>query len=224
MSYDLRTKNRVANLRKTGDSINTIVRKTGIAKSTISLWVRDIILPESIRFTLEEAQLKGREKGRVANKKRRAFEGTERANEAKKNILKTLQPATPRFWRLIASLLYWCEGEKTNFSTLRFTNSDPELVQSFLTALRSGFPLDEKKFRVLMHLHSYHEEQKQKNFWSKLTRIPKNQFNKTFHKPHSGLQIHPGYEGCISIRYHDAKVAKTIAAIYHAFANETKGE
>ncbi|MFA5946618.1 MAG: hypothetical protein WC813_01200 [Patescibacteria group bacterium] len=224
MAYDKKIKNLVSTLRKKGDSIGTIAHKTGLAKSTVSLWVRKIVLPKSIRLTLEQAQLSGREKGRAASKARRTFEQRTREVAAKKDVNRILKSASANFWRLTTALLYWCEGEKTNFSTLRFTNSDPELIVSFLKAMRSGFELDERKFRVLMHLHSYHNEKTQKLFWSQLTNIPQGQFNKSFHKPHSGLQIHPDYEGCISIRYHDAKVAKTIAAIYHAFANETKGE
>jgi hypothetical protein len=224
MAYAKKIKEQVTALRKKGNSINAITRKTGVAKSTVSLWIRDVQLPIHLRLSLEDAQLKGREKGQAANKIRRVHEDNLRKSSAELSIKKLLKSQSSDFWKLVTALLYWCEGEKTSFSTLRFSNSDPELIKSFLTALRKGFEIDERKFRILMHLHSYHNERQSKQFWSKQTGIPIEQFTKTYHKPHTGAQTHPGYKGCISLRYNDAKVAKTIAAIYHAFANETVGE
>ena len=69
---------------------------------------------------------------------------------------------------LLCSMIYESEGGKSNFGVLEFTNSDPDLVKIFLSFLRKSFTLDENKFRVVMHLHSYHNEVKEKNFGQKL--------------------------------------------------------
>lgn len=70
-----------------------------------------------------------------------------------------------------------------------------------------------------MHLHQYHDEIKQKSFWQNITKIPINQFNRTYWKPHTGKNSRPDYPGCLAVTYLDAKVAKQIAAIYNTFGN-----
>lgn len=73
--------------------------------------------------------------------------------------------------KLFCTLLWWCEGNKDN-AMIRFTNSDPTLIANFLATLRSGFDIKEEKLRVLMYLHTYHDNEKQKQFWSRITYIP----------------------------------------------------
>ncbi|HCC83232.1 TPA: hypothetical protein DEP96_00085 [Candidatus Uhrbacteria bacterium] len=133
-------------------------------------------------------------------------------------------PKTKNFWRLVAALLYWCEGGKQSLSSgINFSNSDPELMKTFLSALRKGFTLDESKFRVLMHLHEYHDETKQQTFWSRVTNIPVAQFQKTYKKPHTGKRKHLNYEGCASLRYYNAGIVKNLIIIYSQFAKHSEG-
>ena len=81
---------------------------------------------------------------------------------------------------LFCALIYQCEGSKDIRDSITFTNSDPNLIKTFLFLLRKSFDLDEKKLKILMHLHKYHNEKIQKSFWSKITRVPEEQFNKTY--------------------------------------------
>jgi hypothetical protein len=113
---------------------------------------------------------------------------------------------------LIASLAYECEGGKSNFGVVEFTNSDPTLVRVFLCALRKSFKLDELKFRVVMHLHSYHNEASEKRFWSDITGIPKTQFTKTFQKQETGINKKTSYRGCVQIKYFDVNIKRTLLA------------
>ena len=114
--------------------------------------------------------------------------------------------------------MYWCEGTKTkNDKEFTFTNSDPLLVKGFLALLRKAVPLEERKFRIKMQLHDYHDEKRQKCFWSEVTRIPETQFQKTFCKSHTSKAIKVGYPGCIQFRYHDVTVSRKICATARAF-------
>lgn len=67
--------------------------------------------------------------------------------------------------KMICALLYLCEGEK-NSSVLRFVNSDPKMIKTFLLFFRKAYNIDESKFRACLHLHSYHNQTKQKYFGS----------------------------------------------------------
>ncbi|MGI9027461.1 MAG: hypothetical protein ACR2FM_01295 [Candidatus Saccharimonadales bacterium] len=122
--------------------------------------------------------------------------------------------------KLICALLFWCEGGKEVKSGMYFINSDPAMICMFLKLFRSSFDLDDRKFRIMLHIHSYHNEAQQILYWSNLTQIPANQFYKPFHKPHTGKNKKPGYQGCISVRYLNAHVAKQLKMTYVLFADK----
>ncbi len=94
---------------------------------------------------------------------------------------------------------------------------DPSLIALFLDLLRKGFKINESKLRILMHLHNYHDEVIQKEFWSIVTNIPFAQFHQSYWKPNTGKRKHAHYPGCIALSYYDAKIAKELKAIYNAF-------
>lgn len=125
-------------------------------------------------------------------------------------------PETKELFKLYCALLWWCEGNK-QLSYVRFTSSDPTLIANYLLVLRKGFTIDESKLRVLIHLHAYHDEKKQKSFWDEITKIPLSQFHKSYQKTNTGIRTHNNYQGCIAVSYYDAKIAKELEAIYNAF-------
>ncbi len=87
--------------------------------------------------------------------------------------------------------------------------------------LRSGFDIDEKKFSVCVHLHYYHDEEKQLNFWSKTARISRDHFMRPYRKPHTGVNKKEGYEGCVRINYYDISLRRKIIAIADQFIKNT---
>ncbi len=222
MSYTPQIKNKAIQLRRRGLSILVIADKLQIAKSTISLWVRDVPLPPELRDKLQQNFIDGRAKGSAIGKAKRAIVQENVTIATSLDI--TQLPKTKSFSRLVAALLYWCEGGKQNLSSgINFSNSDPALMKTFITALRQGFNLDESKFRVLLHLHEYHDEGKQQAFWSEVTGIPISQFQKTYLKPHTGKRKHLNYEGCASLRYYNAGIVKNLIILYSQFAKHSEG-
>lgn len=214
MAYPIQIKEKAVTLRKKGCSYNEINRKLRISKGTLSKWLSEIHLSKKARMILENKQIKG---SMIAgeNKKRKTKlliqeylkEGNKTVNHANFNN-DTLQ--------VICALLYWCEGIKRS-STLMFTNSDPELVRTFLRLLRKTLDIDETKFRVCVHLHSYHNASKEQKFWSDITNIPLNQFTKPYQKKHGGKRVRKGYNGCASIRYHDVVLHRKLLTTSEAF-------
>ena len=217
MSYSTNIKTSAQKMRKNGVSIIQISKKLSIAKSTISAWTKSIELPLELRKYLTENSIQGREKGLQIMKAKRELEKSNMDKEAQ-ILLKSINFKDEKLAKLIAALVFWCEGGKRTLSCLYFTNSDSKLIKLFLKCLRLGFKIDEKKFRCLMHLHNYHNEKTQLEYWSKATGIPKNQFTKTFLKKHTEIRKRKNYQGCLSVRYYNARVARTLDAIYHAIA------
>ena len=218
MRLPIETKEAAIKLRKQGYSIKEISQKFNISKSTSSLWVRNVSLNKKAQKRLENRKLVGYYRAGItwANKRKerekmeliKARKALEGINFRKSDL------------KLHCALLYWCEGTKGEKETVQFVNADPSLIQLFLFLFRKSFLLDEKKFRVALHLHDYHNEKKQKKFWAKLTKIPENQFYKIYWKPHTKKRIKEGYPGCARVIYHDLSIARELKAFYREFVNK----
>ena len=214
----LEIKEKALSLRFKGYSVKEIADKLDIAKSTSSLWVRNVKLNKKAKQRLKQRRLLKYYKGSLKWREKRNKE-EERYKSISLNTLKEIKKDSNHI-KLYCALLYWCEGGKNWKESIRFVNSDPVLVSTFLNLFRRAFKIDEKKFRVLMHLHEYHNEKTQKNFWSNLTKIPADQFNKTFHKSHTKKRIRDNYPGCVAIYYYDCAIARELRAVYKVFSEQ----
>lgn len=207
-------------LRAKGYSIKELHKMMGVSKDTISRWVKGIVLSDEAQARINQNYTNGQ----LASMK------TIREKTHKKDLISidfakgvvSKADTTKPNQSVLCSMLYFCEGNKSVKSLVSFTNSDPSLIATFLYLFRNSFSLDESKFRVLMHLHPYHDEKTQMSFWSKITGIPKNQFNKTYQKPTKGQYKKEGYQGCIKIRYNDVSVARNLHAIAKMFMERYK--
>jgi len=213
-------KTEAISLRKAGHSLKKISKKLHVSKSTASLWLKNIEISPEARIKIDSAYRKGTLLGLAAIQKRWSAirESSEKEAERKaKKVLDSLALDTS-YCKLSCALIFWCEGTK-NGSEVRFTNSDPSLIQTFLSLLRKGFDIKEERLRALVHVHEYHDEEVQKNFWSRVTEIPLNQFNRSYHKPNTGKIIREGYQGCLSIRYADGgKTLHELKSLYKQFS------
>lgn len=220
MGFVLKPSNKTEALemRKQGNSLREISLQLGIAKSTASLWVRDIPISDSGYNRL-------REKTKVALAKAHKTiterNDKERSVFAKTNykLVNKILPLDENTAKLFVALLYWCEGTKCADNLLKFTNSDPNLVRVFLACLRRGFNIKEERLRCIIHLHEYHNIAQQTKFWSKTTNIPHKQFNRPYLKPNSGRNIRSGYPGCIAISYCDKIVAREVFSLIKILGN-----
>lgn len=199
-------------LRKRGYSLKEISKRLNISQSTASIWLRDLKLPLSALKKLSKKTVNGRKLASAARRNETQTALTNAANLAQ--ITKRQAKYDIADLKIMCAMIYWCEGSKTiNDSALVFTNSDPDLMAFFLMILRKTFEIDEDKFRVLVHLHHYHDQDKQLRFWSKVTNIQRSQFLKPYKKGSTGKYKKMNYEGCVSLRYHDVKIAREIQAL-----------
>ncbi len=215
--FPLENKEKALRLRSRGYSVKEIADKLQIAKSTSSFWVRNIRLNKKAQQRLTKKRLISYYKTSLRWQKKRAKEERQYKSIALKTLNRIKKDSNHA--KIYCTLLYWCEGEKRS-SEVRFINSDPVLIKTFLFLFRKSFTVDEKKFRALIHLHEYHNEKRQREFWSKTTGISQNLFQRSYHKPHTKKRIREGYQGCISVKYYDAKVAKEMRALYKVFSEK----
>lgn len=206
-------------LRKRGLSFTEIHTRLGISKSTAWNWGLGLVkLSHVAKSRLIKRKLIGQNNSLSARRRRYAqmrLQAIKRAQQTLRGLVITSDAA-----RLICAILYWCEGSKEK-NAIRFANSDSVLVATFMYLFRKGFKPDERKIRASLHLHAYHNDRKQKLFWSRITRIPLTNFKRSYIKFHTGKRKHLDYRGCISIRYYDTVLASEIRELYSNFGNKT---
>jgi len=213
----VKEKQKAVLLRKQGYSFKEIARKLDVSKSTASIWLRDIKLDEKAK-----KRLLGRAKKGImtmARRKRNKVE-KERLKFLKQGLIKVkkLSNISCDQAKIFLALIYWCEGTKTADNTLKFANSDPTLIKFFMDMFYKGFNINSKKIKALIHLHDYHNEAHQINFWSKVTKIPPNQFYKSYRKFNTGKRTRLNYPGCITINYYDKLISREVFGLIKAIS------
>ena len=203
-------------LRRLGHSLNEICKILHISKSSASLWVRNVDLTDSARRRIESKRKEARERAASTNR----YKVDKKFIEAQTYGQTVLEKALMNddALRTLCAIMYWCEGTKIRRSQIMsFANSDPGLMRSFLDLLRNGFPIEESKLRLTIHVHEYHDQEAQLRFWSKLTKIPLSQCHRPYLKPHTAIRKRDGYQGCASVRYLDVDFGRRLEGIAKAF-------
>lgn len=218
--YDIKLKNKVRIWRQRGKTYSEIRRAFRIPKSTLSYWlskdfahlytterrlehlkrIRPIAL-EAIRSRIEKEKIELRDRTQ---------------EEIKKYPLQNIG-----LQKSMLAMLYWAEGtKKINF---KFTNTDPDLMRIFIRLLRNCYSLEEKRFRVGLHIHHYHQVKTVKNFWSQLLNIPLNQFHKVYLKKRGKKRFRKNFMGICFLYYLDSSIRKElmeIASALHLWYNK----
>src|SRR3989344_5662131 len=110
-------------LRKRGLSYGEIKKQIDVAKSSLSLWLKNIELKPEHKARLYSKHIQFLNLGIKSQKERRAKEVDEIIKKAGEEF--TL-PLTQDADRLMGAALYWAEGSKTGLCEV--TNSDPRLI------------------------------------------------------------------------------------------------
>ena len=199
---DLRAKAR--ELRGQGLDYEEIAAALGVAKSSVSLWVRDLPIPA--RLSYAECRK------RSAEGARRYWETERPAREARHAAAREAAAAeigelTDREILIAGAIAYWCEGAKSKphqpSARVAFMNSDPSLIQFFMRFLdATGTPRTDLAFRVFIHENA--DVESAQRFWMErhpgvtrghfLTPALKRHNPKTVRK-----NVGENYHGCLRI-------------------------
>jgi hypothetical protein len=175
----VRLQDEARNLRSQGKSIKNIQQQLGVSKSSISLWVRDVILTQEQINTLYLNKKTGGFRGCLiaADHKRskRLVETQAALEQGKKEVGKLL--GRERF--LVGIALYFAEGNKKG-KNVAFTNSDDRAIKFMVLWFREFCKVEEAKFRVSLYIHNDLNEGKAKLYWSSLLNIPLTHFTKSY--------------------------------------------
>lgn len=183
-------------LRKKGTSYGEIGKRLGVAKSTLSYWLKGVSIAEHHRKRLYTNRLKNMVFGSKSVKEKRMREIEAIVAAAKKETVSSFSLETRR---LFGAALYWAEGSKDG--ALQITNSDPMLILFMTRWFREIFGISPKSLRAWLNIYSHQNETELVRFWSSLCGIPVFRFGKSFVKPSSkGVKKNTLYYGTIKIR------------------------
>lgn len=201
-------------LRKQGHSFREISEILGISKSTASLWLRNVKMSLAGKARLKQISDDGREKGKKTTRGKRIAAWQVMAKKTI-DFKKSLVDYNINRCKIILAMLYWGEGAKTT-KRLDFINSDPTMIKTYLFLLRKSFTINEDKLKATLHLHEYHNQQAMIDFWSKITKISKQNFH-IYRKENTGKRKKEGYQGCLSLRYCNVNIFNEVMLIIDRF-------
>jgi hypothetical protein len=152
-------------LRHEGRSIKEIAALIDVSQSSVSLWVRDVVLHPS---QLDALAVRAQE--RRVRSRSRTWRGR-RMNAQQDGRL-----TARRGEALHASgcMLFWAEGSRHR-NAAKFSNSDPAMMAFFMRFLRAYFEIDEARCRVWCNLHADHMERQRavEDFWLATLNLPR---------------------------------------------------
>ncbi|MBI3888282.1 hypothetical protein HY311_00625 [Candidatus Nomurabacteria bacterium] len=170
-------------LRKKGYSMNQIVEKTSFTKSSVSLWVRDIVLTKAQKKKISK---RGRSMASVEKRRiNRLFNENEKRQIIIDNAKKDFTKISLDELKIIGIILYLGEGGKTSRGMVRLANSDPAVIKIMMRFFREICGVLDNKFRASIHTFAHADIEKTEKYWSEISRIPRKQFFKTYIKPSS---------------------------------------
>lgn len=207
--------------RRDGWSISRIATELRVSKSSVSLWVKSVTLSADQQRTLTENSRRsagfyvalGQSKRVVGNRNRLQYQGIgrQRAQESGFDLY------------LAGCMLYWGEGSKYRGS-LRFTNSDPDMIRLFMKFLRLCFPIEDTRITVAInaHLNNGLTQKEIEEFWLGVTALDRSQLRKGIYGKHSSaskkLRRNLLY-GTVCVSVHDTKVVQTVYGSINEYAS-----
>jgi hypothetical protein len=219
--YPAEIKQNVRNLRSKGWSLGEINRKIQVPKNTISGWVKDIILTEKQKERIRQKIIASGKIGRPLAVKinRETVEKWKEGIREKVKHFEKLPLRNLEIGKLVCGVLYLCEGAKyPSTRGLIFVNSDPNVIAFFLASLRKYYRIEESKLRFDINYRYDQDYKKLRDFWSKITKIPKTKFLRK--KPDMRTKGKPtlkkGYYGVGRLIYYDTSLQFELQSIGEA--------
>jgi transcriptional regulator with XRE-family HTH domain len=196
-------------LRARGWSVREIERELGVARSSVSTWVRDVTLtPEQRQRLIAREGL-----GPVIAAERRAAAARALRREHQEQGRRLARERGASF--AAGCMLYWAEGGKGR-NTVKLTNSDPDLVAAFLAFLREHFDVPNERVNIRCNLFADHlaAQQEIERFWlarlalgpESLRRSIVNTYSKYSQKKRRGKLPY----GTLTLCVHSTRIVQTI--------------
>jgi transposase len=199
--------NRARELRAEGWTMPEIAAELGVARSSVSLWVRDV------PYTPRRPPRSGYER-RAPNRLQRAKQ--EEIDRLLAEGRERVGALSERDLLIAGTALYAGEGLKTG-GVVGMANTDPRALSLFTAWLRHFFPINESRLRVWLYLHEGLDLAAAQAYWSALLDIPLAQFGKPYRAvpdPTIRRAKHP--MGCPRVAYASTSIHRSVMGLVTA--------
>jgi transcriptional regulator with XRE-family HTH domain len=199
-------RHRARELRAEAWTLQEIAAELGVAKSTVSLWVRDV------PFT-PKPRNRGARRHRPHPLHLARLAEVEACDELGRQRLGQL---SDHAFLAAGAALYAGEGAKTD-GALAFANSDPRMVALFLRWLRTFFDIDESRLRMRLYLHVGLDLEAATAHWVGVTGVPPEQFRRPYRAVADGGIRHTKHEnGCATVSYSCSRTHREVMGLVRA--------
>jgi predicted transcriptional regulator len=164
-------------LRQEGMSLKRIAKTLGVSLSSVSLWVRDIVLSDDQlteikrrQYTFDVGQHKGSQANMVKHREiRRQYQEEGRRKARERDPL-----------HIAGCMLYWAEGTKGR-NSLEFINSDPDMVVFYMRFLRESLLIFDESMSVSVICYTGNglTVEEIEHYWLSLLNLPRSSLRKT---------------------------------------------
>jgi hypothetical protein len=192
-------------LRAQSWTLQEIADELGVAKSSVSLWVRDVAFVP-----------KPRQPGAHRSPHPWSVRKQEEIAETQEEGRRRIGQMSDRDLLVAGTALYAGEGAKRDGS-VTFPNSDPRMMLLFCTWLRRFFEVDETRLRLRLYLHQGLDLDAATRFWSELLSIPVAQFHKPYRAvPDPSIRQSKHPMGCPSLVYSCSRTHRMVMGLVEA--------
>jgi transcriptional regulator with XRE-family HTH domain len=198
--------NRARELRALGWTLLDIATELGVAKSSVSLWVRDVEFEPRPRVRARRRAPNALQRRKAGEIERLLVEGRARVGELNERDL------------LIAgAALYAGEGSKSG-GRVTFANTDAAMIALFCDWLRACFgPIDESRLRLRVYLHEGLDLDAAEAYWSQVTDIPRSQFRAPYRAvADPTIRTVKHVNGCAYVGYSCSRTLRAVLGVVDA--------
>lgn len=184
MSINNALKEKAVNLRKQGLTLSEVLKEIPVAKSTLSLWFKDVGLSKAQKQRITDKRIAASRRGALAKKDKRIALSNKIFSKSEKEI----GLISKRELWLIGTALYWAEGAKEKSyrpgSGVKFSNSDPAMIRLFILWLRKCHKIPDEDFIFQIYVHDGDLPRIGEiiNYWSKQTGFSLDCFKYVYYK------------------------------------------
>jgi hypothetical protein len=199
---------RARQLRAQSWTLQEIATELGVAKGSVSVWVRDV-----------EFTPKPRNRGHAGCKPHPLKLRKQAEIEAIRLEAESwLAAMTDRDLTMYCLGLYMGEGSKTP-GTVSMANTNPVVLRTFVTWLRRAFSIDEARMRAKLYLHEDLDLRAATEFWSRTLDIPLTQFTKPYRAVADPTRRSAKHVmGCATVIYASTSTHRRVMAMIEAIA------
>ncbi len=208
--------------RKNGTSIRDIEKRLGIPRSTLSGWLRDILLTkeqnEKLSSNWNNALVHARKKAVIWHNTQK-----EKRVRAAENLallsLSNLNTTNISVIELALAMLYLGEGGKGEQTAMG--NSDPVILKFFVSVLTNIYKIDIQKMSCTLNLRADQNPEEIKNFWAHALNLPLQNFKGiSFDKRTLGSKTYSHYKGVCQIKCGNIAIQRKLMALSKTFCNK----